>query len=153
MKNAVAVATLVAVSLAAGPAFAQDQARPLPLSGFVSMFTDVRATSAQKELGLPEGTWYEGTITISDVELVKAQGQEPARVEIKDWNYVGGCTMLLFRSADTANALKLGVGDQAVIRARLSAMDAHVSKFPTACQTHVGVFVDTEILTIHKPTN
>jgi hypothetical protein len=144
---------LAAVCLAAGPAAAQDRERPLPLSGFVTMFTDIRATSAQKELGLPEGTWYEGTITVSDVELVKAQGPEPARVEIKDWNYVGGCTMLLFRSADTANALKLGVGDQAVVRARLAGTDAHVTRFPTSCQTHVGVFVDTEILTIHKPTN
>jgi len=135
MKTTGAVAAFVVLALAGDSAFAQEKSRPLPLSGFVKMFTDVQATSAQKEIGLPEGTWYEGTITISDVEIVKAEGKQPARAEIKDWNYVGGCTMLLFRTTDTENALKLGVGDQAVVRARLAETGAHISLFPTNCQT------------------
>jgi hypothetical protein len=153
MKWTFALGALVVLGLAGGAAVAQEKARPLPLSGFVKTFTDIRATSAQKELGLPEGTWYEGTITISDVEYYKKQGQDPAWVEIKDWNYPGGCTMLLFRTNDVENAIKLHVGDQAVVRARLAEIGVHLGKFVSNCETHVGLFREAEILTIHKPTN
>jgi hypothetical protein len=153
MKLRVALVALVVVVLVGGAAVAQEKSRPLPLSGFVKTFTDIRATSAQKELGLPEGTWYEGTITISDVEYYKKQGQDPAWAEIKDWNYAGGCTMLLFRTNDIEGALKLHVGDQAVVRARLAEIGVHLGKFVSNCETHVGLFREAEIITVHKPTN
>jgi hypothetical protein len=153
MKATVALAAVVLLGLFGGAAVAQQKDRPLPLSGFVKTFTDIRATSAQKEVGLPEGTWYEGTITVTDVEYYKAKGQDPAWVEIKDWNYVGGCTMLLFRTNDVDGGLKLHVGDQAVVRARLSEIGVHLGKYVNNCETHVGLFRDTEIVTIHKPTN
>jgi hypothetical protein len=153
MKATVAVGALAILGLLGGSAVAQEKSRPLPLSGFVKTFTDIRATSAQKELGLPEGTWYEGTITISDVEYYKKQGQDAAWAEIKDWNYAGGCTMLLFRTSDIEGALKLQVGDQAVVRARLAEIGVHLGKFVSNCETHVGLFREAEIVTIHKPTN
>jgi hypothetical protein len=153
MNGRLILAGLVVVGLVGGVAAAQEKSSPLPLSGFVKTFTDIRATSAQKELGLPEGTWYEGTITISDVEYYKKQGQDPAWVEIKDWNYPGGCTMLLFRTGDVDGALKLQVGDQAVVRAKLAEIGVHLGKFVSNCETHVGLFREAEIITIHKPTN
>ena len=153
MRRAIAVAALLVLGLGAGAAVAQDQARPLPLSGFVKTFTDIKATSAQKELALPPGTWYEGTITVGDVEYYKQQGNDPAWVEIKDWNYVGGCTMLLFRTNDVESALKLHVGDQAVVRAKLAEIGVHLGKYVSNCETHVGMFTETEVLTIHKPIN
>jgi hypothetical protein len=153
MKRTVALGALAILVLFGGAAVAQEKSRPLPLSGFVKTFTDIRATSAQKELGLPPGTWYEGTIAISDVEYYKQQGQDPAWVEIKDWNYLGGCTMLLFRTNDVEGALKLHVGDQAVVRAKLAEIGVHLGKFVSNCETHVGLFREAEIVTIHKPTN
>lgn len=153
MNVKLVLAALVVTGLVGGVAVAQEKSSPRPLSGFVKTFTDIRATSAQKELGLPEGTWYEGTITISDVEYYKKQGQDPAWVEIKDWNYPGGCTMLLFRTGDVDGALKLQVGDQAVVRARLAEIGVHLGRFVSNCETHVGLFREAEILTIHKPTN
>ena len=153
MNAKIFLGALAVLVLAGGAAVAQEKSKPLPLSGFVQTFTDIRATSAQKELGLPEGTWYEGTITISDVEYYKQQGQDPAWVEIKDWNYPGGCTMLLFRTNDVEGALKLQVGDQAVVRAKLAEIGVHLGKFVSNCETHVGLFREAEILTIHKPTN
>ncbi|HEY5999134.1 MAG TPA: hypothetical protein VI078_07500 [bacterium] len=153
MKWTVAVVALVVAGLVGGAAVAQEKANPLPLSGFVKKFTDIRATSAQKEVGLPEGTWYEGTITVSDVDYYKPQGQDPPWIEIKDWNYPGGCYMLLFRTNDVDGGLKLSIGDQAVIRAKLSEIGVHLGKFVSNCETHVGLFREAEILTIHKPTN
>lgn len=153
MKRTVAFGALVILVLFGGAAVAQEKSRPLPLSGFVKTFTDIRATSAQKEVGLPPGTWYEGTITISDVEYYKQQGQDPAWVEIKDWNYPGGCTTLLFRTNDVEGGLKLHVGDQAVVRAKLAEIGVHLGKFVSNCETHVGLFREAEIITIHKPTN
>ena len=153
MKTALAVTALVVLGLSRDAALAQEQSNPLPLSGFVRTFTDLRATSAQKELLLPEGAWYEGAITVSDVEYHKPEGKDAAWAEIKDWNYVGGCTMLLFKTAETEGALKLGVGDQAVVRARFSGTSAHEGLFPTNCRMRVGIFTDTQILTVQKPTN
>jgi hypothetical protein len=153
MNVKLVLAALVVAGLVGGVAVAQEKSRPLPLSGFVKTFTDIRATSAQKEVGLPPGTWYEGTITISDVEYYKQQGQDPAWVEIKDWNYPGGCNMLLFRTGDVDGALKLQVGDQAVVRAKLAEIGVHLGKFVSNCETHVGLFREAEIITIHKPTN
>ena len=153
MNGRLVLVGLVVIGLAGGVAVAQEKSTPLPLSGFVKTFTDIRATSAQKELGLPEGTWYEGTVTISDVEYYRKQGQDPAWVEIKDWNYPGGCTMLLFRTGDVESALKLQVGDQAVVRAKLAEIGVHLGKFVSNCETHVGLFREAEIITIHKPTN
>lgn len=153
MNAKLCFAALAVAGLVGGAAVAQERERPLPLSGFVKTFTDIRATSAQKELGLPEGTWYEGTITISDVEYYKKQGQDPPWAEIKDWNYPGGCTMLLFRTGDIEGALKLHVGDQAVVRAKLAGIGVHLGKFVSNCETHVGLFREAEIITIHKPTN
>ena len=153
MRMRVALAAFFIVGALGGAAAAQEKTQPQPLSGFVRTFTDIRATSAQKEVGLPEGTWYEGTITISDVEYYKQQGKDPAWVEIKDWNYPGGCTMLLFRTNDVESGLKLHVGDQAVVRARLAEIGVHLGKFVSNCETHVGLFREAEIITIHKPTN
>lgn len=152
MRRAVAVAAVLVLG-AVGGVGAQDKSNPLPLSGFVKTFTDIRATSAQKEIGLPEGTWYEGTITVSDVEYYQAKGQDPAWVEIKDWNYPGGCNVLLFRTNDVDGALKLHVGDQALVRAKLSDIGVHVGMYMSNCGMHFGLFRETQILEVYKPTH
>ena len=150
MKVTIAIGALVVIGLVGGAALAQEKSRPLPLSGFVKTFTDIRATSAQKELGLPEGTWYEGTITVTDVEYYKKQGPGEAFAEIKDVNYEGGCYLLLFRVQDLDKALALKVGDKAVIRGRLSNMGMATTKYVLVCETRFALFKDCEILEVIK---
>jgi len=150
MRTAFGAAVIIGLVLSAGLVLAQDKAKPLPLSTFVGLFTDPSVTSAQKEIGLPEGTWYEGTITVSDVEYYKKQGTGEAFAEIKDVNYAGGCYLLLFRVQDTAKALELKVGDKAVLRGRLSNMGMHTTKYVMVCETRFALFKDCEILEIVK---
>jgi len=150
MRAAFGAVVIVGCLLCAGPLPAQDKAHPLPLSTFVRMFTDPSATSAQKEIGLPEGTWYEGTITVSDVEYYKKQGPGEAFTEIKDVNYEGGCYLLLFRVQDLDKALALKVGDKAVIRGRLSNMGMATTKYVLVCETRFALFKDCEILEVIK---
>jgi hypothetical protein len=150
MRRAFGVAAIVGCVLSAGLVPAQEQSKPLPLSEFVGKFTDPGLTSAQKEVALPEGAWYEGTITVSDVEYYKKQGTGEAFAEIKDVNYQGGCYLLLFRVQDTGKALELRVGDKAVIRGRLSNMGMHTTKYVLVCETRFALFKDCEILEIVK---
>jgi hypothetical protein len=150
MRTAFGAAVFVACVLSAGLVGAQDRSKPLPLSGFIGQFTDRNMTSAQKEIGLPEGTWYEGTITVSDVEYYKKQGTGESFAEIKDVNYEGGCYLLLFRIQDTAKALELKVNDKVVIRGRLSNMGIHTTKYVVVCETRFALFKDCEILEIIK---
>jgi len=148
MRKAFGAAVIIGLVLSAGLVLAQDKAKPLPLSTFVALFTDPGVTSAQKEIGLPEGTWYEGTITVSDVEYYKKQGTGEAFAEIKDVNHAGGCYLLLFRVQDTAKALELKVGDKAVIRGKLSNMGMYTTKYVLVCETRFALFKDCEILEI-----
>ena len=151
MRTAFGAAVIVGCVLTAGLVQAQDKSHPLPLSTFVGMFTDPSVTSAQKEIGLPEGTWYEGTITVSDVEYYKKQGPGEAFTEIKDVNYEGGCYLLLFRVQDLDKALSLKVGDKAVIRGRLSNMGMATTKYVLVCETRFALFKDCEVLEVVKP--
>ncbi len=146
MKRTVAVATLLALVLAAGAAPAQEKSGVVPLAKFVSIFTDPLSTSAQKEVGLPVGTWYEGAITVSDVEHFPAKGKAPAYSEIKDWNYAGGCYLLLFRTSDLAGALKLKVGERILVRARLADFGINITKFTVGCETRFAHFRECAIL-------
>jgi hypothetical protein len=142
---------MVGCTLFAAGVFAQDRSHPLPLSTFVDMYTDQTATSAQKEIGLKGGTWYEGTITVTDVEYYKNTGTGEPFAEIKDVNYRGGCYLLLFRVQDTVKALTLSVGDKAVIRGRLSDIGMSTTKYVTVCETRFALFKECEILEILKP--
>lgn len=151
MRTALVAVVMVGCLVFAAQAGAQDRARPLPLSTFVGLFTDQTVTSAQKEIGLPEGTWYEGTITVSDAEYYKQQGTGEPFVEIKDVNYQGGCYLLLFRIQDTAKALALKVGDKVVVRGRLSNMGMYTTKYVLVCETRFALFKDCEIVEILKP--
>ena len=119
MRTPFVAVVMVGCALFAAGVFAQDRSHPLPLGTFVDIYTDQTATSAQKEIGLKEGTWYEGTVTVTDVEYYKNTGTGEPFAEIKDVNYRGGCYLLLFRVQDTVKALTLSVGDKAVIRGRL----------------------------------
>jgi hypothetical protein len=150
MRAAFRAVVIVGCVLSAAAVLAQEKSRPLPLSTFVATFTNPSATSAQKEIGLPEGTWYEGTITVTDVEHYKQQGSGEAFAEIKDVNYEGGCYLLLFRVQDTAKALSLKVGDKVVIRGRLSNMGMSTTKYVLVCETRFALFKDCEILEVVK---
>ena len=150
MRTPFAAAVLVGCTLFAAAGFAQDRARPLPLSTFVDVYTDQAVTSAQKELGLKEGTWYEGTITVTDVEYYTNKGTGDPFFEIKDVNYRGGCYLLLFRVQDTAKALTLKVGDKVVLRGRLSDVGMYTTKYVTVCETRFALFKECEIVEILK---
>lgn len=151
MRAPFVAAALVGCTLFAAGALAQDRTHPLPLSTFIDTFTDPTATSAQKELGLPEGTWYEGTITVSDVEYYKNLGSGEPFAEIKDENHRGGCYLLLFRVQDTVKALTLKVGDKAVVRGRLSNLGMYTTKYVTVCETRFALFKECEILAVGQP--
>jgi len=151
MKATAAVAALAVCTLLAGPASAQEKAKPAPLASFVELFTNPAVTSARKAQGLKAGTWYEGTITVTDVEYYKKQGAEAAFAEIRDENYRGGCYLLMFRTADTAKALALSVDDKVVVRGRLAGSGVQLSKYVSGCQTRYALFKDCEIVGPAKP--
>ena len=146
MKKVFGAAVIVVCVLSAGLVPAQDKSSPLPMSTFVGMFTDPSVTSAQKHIGLPEGTWYEGTVTVSDVEYYQGQSQGERFAEIKDKHYEGGCYMLLFRVPDLDKALSLKVGDKIAIRGKLSNMGMATTKYAIVCETRFALFKDCEIL-------
>lgn len=151
MRTPFAAVVLVGYTLFAADLCAQDQSHPLPLSTFVDIFTDQAVTSAQKEVGLKKGTWYEGTVIVTDVEYYKNAGTGAPFAEIKDVNYRGGCYLLLFRVRDTAKALALKVGEKAVVRGWLSDIGMHTTKYVTVCETRFALFKECEILEIVKP--
>ena len=151
MRTRFVAAVMVGSTLFAAGVLAQDQSHPLPLSTFVDMYTDQTVTSAQKEVGLKEGTWYEGTITVTDVEYFKNTGTGEPFAEIKDVNYRDGCYLLLFRVQDTVKALTLSVGDKVVIRGRLSDIGMSTTKYVLVCETRFALFKDCEILEVLKP--
>jgi len=151
MRTPFVAVVMVGCTLFAAVVLAQDRSHPLPLSTFVDIYTDQTVTSAQKEIGLKEGTWYEGTITVTDVEYYKNTGTGEPFAEIKDVNYRGGCYLLLFRVQDTVKALTLSVGDKAVIRGRLSNIGMSTTKYVTVCETRFALFKECEILEILKP--
>ena len=151
MRAPFVAAVMVGVALFAVGVFAQDRSHPLPLSTFVDIYTDQTVTSAQKEIGLQEGTWYEGTITVTDVEYYKNTGTGEPFAEIKDVNYRGGCYLLLFRVQDTVKALALKVGDKTVIRGRLSGVGMSTTKYVTVCETRFALFKECEILEVLTP--
>ena len=151
MRTPFVAVVMVGCTLFAAGVFAQDRSHPLPLGTFVDIYTDQTVTSAQKEIGLKEGTWYEGTITVTDVEYYKNTGTGEPFAEIKDVNYRGGCYLLLFRVQDTVKALALKVGDKAVIRGRLSDIGMSTTKYVTVCETRFALFKECEILEVLKP--
>lgn len=151
MRTKFFTAVLLGCALFTAAVFAQDRSRPLPLSTFVDIYTDQTVTSAQKEVGLKEGTWYEGTVTVSDVEYYKNSGTGEPFAEIKDVNYRGGCYLLLFRVRDTVKALALKVGDRVVVRGWLSNVGMSTTKYVTVCETRYALFQECEILEIVKP--
>jgi len=151
MRAPFVAAVLAGFTLFAAGAFAQDRAHPLPLSTFIDIYTDQTVTSAQKEVGLKKGTWYEGTITVSDVEYYQNKGTGEPFTEIKDVNYRGGCYLLLFRVQDTAKALTLKVGDQVLVRGWLSDVGMYTTKYVTVCETRFALFKECEILEAVKP--
>jgi hypothetical protein len=151
MRTSFVAVVMAGCSLFATGAFAQDRTHPLPLSTFVDIYTDQTVTSAQKEVGLKEGTWYEGTITVSDVEYYKNKGTGKPFAEIKDVNYRGGCYLLLFRAQDTDKALALKVGDKVVVRGWLSDVGMYTTKYITVCETRFALFKECEILSVTNP--
>lgn len=151
MKTSFVAVVMVGCTLFAAGVFAQDRSRPLPLSTFIGIYTDQTVTSAQKEIGLQEGTWYEGTITVTDVEYYKNTGTGEPFAEIKDVNYRGGCYLLLFRVQDTVKALALKIGDRVVVRGRLSNIGMSTTKYVTVCETRFALFKECEILEVLKP--
>jgi hypothetical protein len=150
MRTRFFTAVLVGCALFAARVFAQDRSHPLPLSTFVDIYTDQAVTSAQKEVGLKKGVWYEGTITVSDVEYYKNTGTGKPFTEIKDVNYRGGCYLLLFRVQDTDKALALKVGDKVVVRGWLSDIGMSTTKYVAVCETRFALFKECEILEIVK---
>ena len=151
MRTPFVAAVLVGCTLFATCVLAQDRSHPLPLGTFLDIYTDQTVTSAQKEVGLKKGTWYEGTITVSDVEYYQNTGTGEPFTEIKDVNYRGGCYLLLFRVQDTAKALTLKVGDRVVVRGRLSDVGMYTTKYITVCETRFALFKDCEILSVTTP--
>ena len=151
MRTAFVALVMAACSLFATGVFAQDRAHPLPLSTFVDIYTDQTVTSAQKEVGLKKGTWYEGAVIVTDVEYYQNKGTGEPFAEIKDVNYRGGCYLLLFRVQDTAKALALKVGDRVVVRGWLSDLGMHTTKYVTVCETRFALFKECEILDVPKP--
>jgi hypothetical protein len=151
MRTSCVAAVLVACCLLTADVFAQDRSQPLPLSTFVDIYTDQTVTSAQKEVGLKEGTWYEGTVTVTDVEYYKNAGTGAPFAEIKDSNYRGGCYLLMFRVQDTVKALALKIGDKVVIRGWLSDVGMSTTKYVTVCETRFALFKECEILAVSKP--
>jgi Cu/Ag efflux protein CusF len=151
MKTAALAAVLVGCTLFAAVGFAQDQSHPQPLSAFVDLYTDQTVTSAQKEVGLKEGTWYEGSVVVTDVDYYQNKGTGQPFAEIKDVNYRGGCYLLLFRVQDTAKALALKVGDKVTVRGRLSEIGMYTTKYVTVCETRFARFKDCEILAVATP--
>jgi hypothetical protein len=119
MRGTTALAALALCALVPGTAPAQERPSAVALETFVESFTDRTMTSAQKQLKLPAGTWYEGVVTVTDVEYYKAQGGEPAFAEIRDENYRGGCFLLIFRTQDAEKALTLKIDDRVTVRGRL----------------------------------
>ena len=153
MKTPFVAVVVAGCTLFAAGVLAQERAHPLPLSTFVDMYTDQTVTSAQKEVGLKEGTWYEGTITVTDVEYFKNTGTGEPFAEIKDVNYRGGCYMLMFRVQDTAKALALKIGDKVLVRGWLSEIGMYTTKYVTVCETRFALFKECEILEVVKPGN
>jgi len=151
MRTSLIAVVLVGCALGAGSVCAQDRTHPLPLSTFVDVFTDQTVTSAQKEVGLKEGTWYEGAISVTDVEYFKNQGTGEPFTQIKDDNYRGGCYLLLFRVQDVAKALALKIGDRLVVRGKLSSVGMSTTKYVTVCETRFALFKECEILEVLKP--
>lgn len=150
MKKTVVITVFTVLSLFGGAVFAQNRANPLPLDDFVARFTDDKATSAQKETQLPEGTWYQGVITVSDVQLytVKADGRKVA--EIKDWNLDAGCYVMILRTEDLEKALTLKRGDRALVKGRLAEMGLHVDRFVVDCETYYARLKEVEVLEVQK---
>ena len=151
MRTPFFAAMLAGCTLFAAVAFAQDRSHPLPLGTFVDTYTDQSVTSAQKEVGLKKGTWYEGTITVTDVEYYQNKGTGEPFAEIKDVNYRGGCYLLLFRVKDTEKALTLRVGDKVTVRGWLSDIGMYTTKYVTVCETRFALFKECEILEVAKP--
>jgi len=151
MRAPFVAAALVGFTLFAAGTFAQDSTHPLPLGTFVDIFTDQTVTSAQKEVGLKEGTWYEGTVTVTDVEYYKNRGTGEPFAQIRDDNYRGGCYLLLFRVRDTAKALTLKIGDRVRVRGWLSDIGMSTTKYVTVCETRFALFKECEILDVVKP--
>jgi len=151
MRALFVAAVLVWSMLFTAEGFAQDRSHPLPLGTFIDIYTDQTVTSAQKEVGLKKGTWYEGTIAVSDVEYYKNTGMGEPFAEVKDVNYRGGCYLLLFRVQDTVKALALKIGDRIVIRGWLSDIGMATTKYVTVCETRFALFKECEILEVLKP--
>lgn len=151
MRGRTALAVLAVCALAALPAAAQERTSAVPMDTFVESFTDGTLTSAQKQLKLPAGTWYEGVVTVTDVEYYPGKGGEPAFAEIRDENYRGGCFLLLFRTADTDQALTLKIDDRVMVRGRLADTGVHLSRFLSGCETRFALFRDCEILGVARP--
>ena len=151
MSRMFVAAVMAGCTLFAAGAFAQDQSHPLPLSTFIDVYTDQTVTTAQKEIGLKKGTWYEGTITVTDVDYYENKGTGQPFAEIKDVNYRGGCYLMLFRVQDTAKALTLKVGDRIVVRGHLSDIGMYTTKYVTVCETRFALFKECEILEVLKP--
>ena len=151
MRTTAVLAALAACALVAGTAAAQERTSAVPLGAFVDSFTDPALTSAQKEVKLPAGTWYEGVVTVTDVEYYKGQGGVPAFAEIQDENYRGGCFLLIFRTPDTEKALSLKIDDRVMVRGRLADTGVHLSRFLSGCETRFALFKECEILGVARP--
>jgi hypothetical protein len=151
MRATAVLAALSACALMAATAAAQERTSAIPLDVFVESFTDRTLTTAQKELKLPAGTWYEGVVTVTDVEYYQAQGAEPPFAEIRDENYRGGCFLLIFRTPDTEKALTLKVDDRVMVRGRLADTGVHLSRFLSGCETRFALFRECEILGVARP--
>jgi hypothetical protein len=151
MRVRFAAAVLVGCTLFAAGGAAQDREHPQPLAAFVDIYTDQTVTSAQKEVGLKKGTWYEGAVTVTDVEYYQNKGTGEPFAEIKDVNYRGGCYLLLFRVKDTEKALTLRVGDKVTVRGWLSDIGMYTTKYVTVCETRFALFKECEILEVAKP--
>ena len=150
MKVTVLCALCAALHLLPGAAFAQDKSSPQPLDGFIRLFTDSAATTAQKEVGLKEGTYYQGTVTVSDVQLYTVKGRGERFAEIKDWSLDDSCYMLMLHTPDVEKALELKKGDRIVVRGKFAEMGLHVTKYVMECETYYALFKDGEIIGFEK---
>lgn len=148
MKSMSVIAVSVLLPFFTGSAIAQDETRPLPLSDFVDLFTDERATSAQKEEGLKEGTYYQGTIVVSDVQLYTIKGKGQRTAEIIDRNLDDGCYVLMLRTDDVDKALTLKKGDAVTVKGRFREIGLHVAKFVMDCEIYYALFKEGEILEV-----
>ncbi len=150
MRRMVLTALCSALTLLPCTALAQDRSSPRPLEDFVRLFTDDTATTAQKEVGLQEGAYYQGTITVSDVQLYTAKGKGERMAEIKDWNLDESCYVLLLRTPEVEKALELKKGDRVAVRARFAEMGLHVTKYVMECETYYALFKEGEIIGVEK---